>query len=166
LDTALGGTDDRESGTGVMAAELSGLNLHHIGFVVPDIVAGVSGFVRSLGATWDGLIYEDPYQAVKVTFLTIGPGAPQIELVEPAGEHSPVLRFLREGGGGIHHICYEVANLDRHMAAMKSRGCLIARRAKPAVAFQGRRIAWMLTAEKLLVELLEESGPRDRAGYS
>lgn len=41
------------------------------------------------------------------------------------------------------------------MAEMKTRGAIIARRPKPAVAFQGRRIAWMLTAEKLLVELLE-----------
>jgi hypothetical protein len=41
------------------------------------------------------------------------------------------------------------------MAGMKSRGALIARRPKPAVAFEGRRIAWMLTAEKMLVELLE-----------
>jgi hypothetical protein len=42
------------------------------------------------------------------------------------------------------------------MAGMKSRGALIARRPKPAVAFEARRIAWMLTAEKMLVELLEQ----------
>jgi len=146
-----------------MTAGTSSLNLHHIGFVVPDIAAGVSGFVRSLGASWDGRIYEDPNQAVRVTFLATRPGDAQIELVEPAGEHSPVLRFLREKGGGMHHICYEVADLDRQMAEMKSRGALIARRAKPAVAFQGRRIAWMLTSEKLLVELLEEFAPGDQA---
>ncbi len=156
MDHALLGRGDPESAAHVPAAELSGLNLHHFGFVVPDIAVGVSGFMRSLGAVWDGRIYEDPFQAVKVTFLTVGSGPAQIELVEPAGQHSPVLRFLREGGGGIHHVCYEVADLDRHVVAMKSRGCLIARRAKPAVAFQGRRIVWMLTAEKLLVELLED----------
>jgi hypothetical protein len=39
---------------------------------------------------------------------------------------------------------------------MKARGALIMRRPKPAVAFEGRRIAWMLTREKLLVELLEK----------
>jgi methylmalonyl-CoA/ethylmalonyl-CoA epimerase len=143
----------------VPIAETAGLKLHHIGFVVSDIAASVSGFIRSLGASWDQRIYEDPQQAVKVTFLTTRPGDAQIELVEPAGEHSPVLRFLRERGGGMHHLCYEVNDLERHIAEMKSRGSLIARRAKPAVAFQGRRIAWMLTAEKLLVELLEASQP-------
>jgi methylmalonyl-CoA/ethylmalonyl-CoA epimerase len=66
------------------------------------------------------------------------------------------MRFLREKGGGFHHVCYEVADLEEEMAGMKSRKALIARRPKPAVAFQGRRIAWMLTAEKLLIELLEQ----------
>lgn len=131
------------------------LSFHHVGFVVPEIAATVQGFVHSLGATWDGCVYEDPNQKVKVTFLVTRPGDPQIELVEPVGEDSPVLRFLREKGSGLHHVCYEVDDLEQGMAAMKTRGAVVARRPKPAVAFQGRRIAWMLTAEKLLVELLE-----------
>jgi methylmalonyl-CoA/ethylmalonyl-CoA epimerase len=138
------------------------LNFHHVGYVVENIGATVEGFRRSLGAQWDGCVYEDPHQKVKVTFLTTRPGDPQIELVEPAGDDSPVLRFLREKGSGLHHVCYEVEDLERSMAEMKTRGAMIARRPKPAVAFGGRRIAWMLTAEKLLVELLErepQSGP-------
>jgi hypothetical protein len=48
-------------------------------------------------------------------------------------------------------------DLNVGMAEMKSRGGIIARRPKPATAFRGRRIAWMLTAEERLVELLEEA---------
>ena len=132
------------------------LNFHHVGFVVPEIAGSVQGFIRSLGAEWDGCVYEDPNQKVKVTFLVTRRGDPQIELVEPVGEDSPVLRFLREKGSGLHHVCYEVEDLEQGMAEMKARGGMVARRPKPAVAFQGRRIAWMLTAEKLLVELLEQ----------
>jgi len=40
---------------------------------------------------------------------------------------------------------------------MRSRGALLARPPKPAVAFAGRSIAWVITPEKLLVELLERS---------
>jgi methylmalonyl-CoA/ethylmalonyl-CoA epimerase len=135
--------------------EISRLRFHHVGIVVPDIAAAMEGFIRSLSASWDGRIYEDPFQKVKVAFLAAGPGDTPIELVEPAADDSPVTRFLRERGGGMHHVCYEAANLEEQIAVMKSRGALIARRPKPAVAFQGRRIAWMLTAERLLVELLE-----------
>jgi methylmalonyl-CoA/ethylmalonyl-CoA epimerase len=91
-----------------------------------------------------------------MAFLTTRAGDAQIELVAPDGPDSPVLRFLQENGGGLHHVCYEVDGLEQQMVAMKARGGLIMRRPKPAVAFEGRRIAWMLTREKLLVELLEK----------
>jgi methylmalonyl-CoA/ethylmalonyl-CoA epimerase len=134
----------------------SAQSLHHLGFVVADIAAGMEGFVRSLAAAWDGRVYEDPYQRVKVAFLSIRPGDPLIELVEPAAEDSPVRQFLTQRGGGLHHVCYEVADLEKQLAEMKARGCMIIRRPKPAIAFDGRRIAWLFTAEKLLVELLEK----------
>ena len=138
----------------------SGLRLHHIGFVVPEIAASIDGFARSLAATWDGCTWDDPRQKVKVAFLATRPGEAQIELVEPAGEDSPVARFLKEKGSGLHHVCYEVDDLEAELAAMKSRGAWIAQRPTPAVAFQGRRIAWLITHEKLLVELLE-TGPTE-----
>ncbi len=122
-----------------------------------DITAGMAGFQDSMAATWDGCIYEDPLQKVKLVFLATRPGDALIELIEPANEDSPVARFLREKGGGLHHLCYEVADLENGIAEMKSRGSLMAKPPKPAVAFQGRRVAWMLTPGKLLVELLEQS---------
>jgi methylmalonyl-CoA/ethylmalonyl-CoA epimerase len=132
------------------------LRLHHVGFVVANIEQAMPGFLRSLGARWDEQIFHDPLQKVKVAFLTTRVEDPQIELVEPAGEDSPVLRFLQQGGG-LHHVCYEVADLEQQLAEFRSRGAVIAKRPKPAVAFGGRRIAWVITAEKLLVELLEET---------
>jgi methylmalonyl-CoA/ethylmalonyl-CoA epimerase len=131
------------------------MRLHHVGFVVADIASAMPGFLRSLGATWDSQIFADPNQKVKVAFLTTRAGDAQVELVEPDGADSPVLRFLNEKGGGLHHACYEVGDLEQELNDFRSRGSLIVKRPKPAVAFQGRRIAWVLTPEKLLVELLE-----------
>ncbi len=131
------------------------LRLHHVGFVVASIEQAMPGFVRSLAAQWDERVIHDPLQRVKVAFLTTRTGDPQIELVEPAGDDSPALRFLQQGGG-LHHVCYEVADLEEQLGEFRSRGAVIAKRPKPAVAFGGRRIAWVITAEKLLVELLEE----------
>ncbi len=130
------------------------LRLHHLGFVVTSIESAMPGFVRSLAAEWDGRVFADPLQKVKVAFLSTRADDPQIELVEPAGEDSPVRRFLNQGGG-LHHVCYEVADLERALAEFRARGAVIAKRPKPAVAFGGRQIAWVLTPEKLLVELLQ-----------
>jgi methylmalonyl-CoA/ethylmalonyl-CoA epimerase len=138
------------------------LRLHHVGFVVANIETAMPGFLRSLAAEWDGQVFHDPLQKVRVAFLATRAQDPAIELVEPAGDGSPVSRFLQERGGGLHHVCYEVADLEEELAAFRSRGASIAKRPLPAVAFGGRRIAWVITSEKLLVELLEEAAAEKR----
>jgi methylmalonyl-CoA/ethylmalonyl-CoA epimerase len=128
---------------------------HHIGFVVASIQTSVQGFLDSLGAEWDGTIFHDPNQVVRVTFLR-GKHAsdPLFELVEPAGEKSPVIPFLKRGGG-LHHLCYEIDNLEEQLALSRTRGGIVVRPPLPAVAFEGRRIAWVYTKNKLLLEFLE-----------
>jgi len=129
--------------------------LHHVGFVVLSISAGVEGFRKCMGADWDGEIFHDVLQEAKVTFLrTPCLSDALIELVEPAGEGSPVLRFLQKGGG-LHHLCYEIEDLDAHLVTMRLNGAVVVRRPLPAIAFQNRRIAWALTGQKLLLEFLE-----------
>jgi methylmalonyl-CoA/ethylmalonyl-CoA epimerase len=131
------------------------LTLHHVGFVVAAIAPAMDGFLVSLNASWDHRIFEDPLQKVKVAFLRTRPGEPQIELVEPASESSPVRKFLLEKGGGLHHFCYETDNLEAGLKAFRSLRGILVQHPRPAVAFDGRRIAWVLTRENLLVELLE-----------
>lgn len=129
--------------------------LHHIGFVVASIEVAAPGFTKALGASWSGEIFTDSHQKVRVAFLMTQPGDALVELVEPNAEHNPVGRFLRERGPGLHHLCYEVRGIENALVEMRAKGALITKRPKPAAAFGGRRIAWILTAEKLLVELLE-----------
>jgi|ERR1017187_7182304 methylmalonyl-CoA/ethylmalonyl-CoA epimerase len=133
---------------------------HHIGFVVASIQSSVAGFLDSLQAEWDGTIFHDPNQVVRVTFLRgTRAGNPLFELVEPAGEQSPVIPFLKRGGG-LHHLCYEIDSLETQLALSRSQGGLVVRQPLPAVAFEGRRIAWVYTKNKLLVEYLErQRGP-------
>jgi methylmalonyl-CoA/ethylmalonyl-CoA epimerase len=131
------------------------LKLHHVGFVVRSIQDCGQAFALALGATWDGNIVFDPIQNVKVTFFDgRSPTDPQIELIEPGGEGSPVTRFL-ERGGGLHHLCYEVNDLEGHLEFCRTVGNTIIRPPVPAVAFGGRRIAWAVTRKKLLMEFLE-----------
>lgn len=149
-----------------MSRPAQSLRLHHVGFVVADIQQSIAGFMASLTATWDGVVFEDPYQKVKVTFIATGPGQASIELIEPAAPDSPVLRFLQEKGGGLNHVCYEVEDLQEQLTAMRARGAIIAKKPKPAVAFGGRQIAWVITPERLLVEFLETPCPIDNAGQN
>jgi methylmalonyl-CoA/ethylmalonyl-CoA epimerase len=129
-------------------------SFHHVGFVVASIDAAIQGVAKSVDAEWDGEITHDPLQYVRVAFLRPKHAAdPLVELVEPAGEKSPVLAFLQRGGG-LHHLCYEVDQLDRQLETSRAGGGLVVRPPLPAVAFGGRRIAWLYTKEKLLIEYL------------
>lgn len=130
--------------------------LHHVGYVVGNIDQTVQSFVASVNGSWDGAVYHDPIQKVRVTFIGTPGTSVQIELVEPADEGSPVRAFLANGGG-LHHLCYEVDDCEAALRQVREKNGLVVRRPKPAVAFEGRKIAWAITAEKLLIELLEAS---------
>jgi len=130
-------------------------SLHHVGFIVDSIEAVAERFARSIGGTWDGTITSDPLQGVRVSFLGgSDAAATTVELVEPAAADSPVGRFL-ERGGGLHHLCYEVEDLEQELRYSRSVGGVVVRPPLPAAAFGGRRIAWVITKDKLVVEFLE-----------
>jgi methylmalonyl-CoA/ethylmalonyl-CoA epimerase len=129
--------------------------LHHLGFVVKSISTVADEFAASMSAHWDGEIIHDPIQRVRVAFFSpVDSANPVYELVEPASEDSPVADFLKKRVG-LHHVCYEVNDLDAALEAARSTGWAIASSPAPAVAFEGRRIAWIFSKTRLLMELLE-----------
>jgi methylmalonyl-CoA/ethylmalonyl-CoA epimerase len=135
--------------------ELKTLRLHHIGFVIDSIERSGNRFAQSLGLSWNQKVFFDSLQRVNVTFMNSADHTdPQIELVEPCGEDSPVRPFLLKGGG-LHHLCYEVQSLETQLETSRSQGGKLVRPPMPAVAFDGRRIAWIYSKERLLIEFLE-----------
>jgi methylmalonyl-CoA/ethylmalonyl-CoA epimerase len=128
---------------------------HHVGFVVTSIANSAQSFASMLHADWDDQVFHDPYQGVRVTFLKSRcMGDPLFELIEPAHDQSPVYSFAAKGGG-LHHVCYVVDNLEQALADARPLGALVTRQSMPAVAFGGRRIAWIYTKNRLLIEYLE-----------
>ncbi len=129
--------------------------LHHLGFVVKSISDVAEEFAASISARWDGEITHDPIQRVRVAFVKPADlRNPVFELVEPASEASPVSNFLKKGGG-LHHVCYEIDDLESGLSEARSAGLITIATPAPAVAFGGRRIAWVCSKRRLLVELLE-----------
>ena len=138
-----------------MSSDRISERLHHTGFVVESITAVMESFCRAVGGSSWSEIWHDPLQRVRVAFIYPSRlGDPSIELIEPAGLGSPVQRFL-ERSGGLHHLCYEVDGLDEVVRGASVRGLVMVHRPQSAVAFGGRRIAWFLTRENLLIEYLE-----------
>jgi methylmalonyl-CoA/ethylmalonyl-CoA epimerase len=131
------------------------IQLHHVGYVVRSIEKTADRFAESIGASWDRRVILDALQGARVTFLANhGHALPLVELVQPEGEGSPISNFMKRGGG-LHHLCYEVKSLERQLESSRRIGSTLVRAPLPAVAFEGRRIAWVSTRDRLLIEFLE-----------
>ena len=83
--------------------------LNHVAIAVPDLAAAAAQYRDMLGAEV-GPPQDEVAHGVRVVFITL-PNS-KIELLEPLGDASPIARFLQKSpGGGIHHLCYEVADI-------------------------------------------------------
>jgi methylmalonyl-CoA/ethylmalonyl-CoA epimerase len=133
--------------------------------VVPSISTAAEAFAASTSASWDHQIIHDPLQLVRVAFFKpIDARNPVYELVEPASDLSPVAKFLHKGGG-LHHVCYEVDDLESGLREARRAGFAMASPPTPAVAFGGRRIAWICSKNRLLMEFLERDLKKQAEPY-
>ncbi len=98
-------------------------NINHIAIVVPNLDAAAAHWRDMLGAEVSQ-VRALPEHGVRVVFVRSANG--QVELMEPFGEASPIAGFLeRNPDGGMHHICYEVANIDRARALLVEKGARV-----------------------------------------
>ena len=99
--------------------------------------------------------YDDSQQQARVAFIgNDSAGDPPLELVAPLGEDSQVQRVLAKGLS-LYHVCYEVPNVEQAIEHLRANGCLLVSGSTPAVAYDGRPIAWLYTPNRQLTELVE-----------
>src|ERR1700722_218627 len=129
-------------------------SFHHVGIAVRDLLKAIPMYKASLGYELTSGPFNDPLQSVSICFLSRGKGDTVLELVAPLGPNSPIDRALKKGGGP-YHICYEVPDINVAITHLSEQGPLLLSGPVPAVAFEMRKIAWLITDVDLLVELLQ-----------
>jgi methylmalonyl-CoA/ethylmalonyl-CoA epimerase len=92
--------------------------IHHVGVVVKCLADGYRFYRDVLGLP---LLREAelPDQGVRAALL--GAGESELELLEPLGASTPVGRFLERRGEGLHHLCFETADVTASLASLKAR---------------------------------------------
>jgi|SRR3989338_1361762 len=108
------------------------MKLHHIGIVVEDIEKSRKRYEKIFGIKVGIKPYEDKNMKVKILFFDLGDV--KIELVEPVGE-SGVSRFLEKKGEVLHHLAYEVRDINKTVKNLKEKGANII---EPVDAYEGR----------------------------
>lgn len=95
------------------------VKIDHIGIAVQSINNALKFFGDALGMKLDHIASEEGGQT-QVAFMPVG--ASEIELVEPQDSESGLAKFLTKRGEGVHHICFEVDDIDAALARLKEHG--------------------------------------------
>ena len=136
------------------------LRLHHIGITVEDIAAATDDYQQRLGCVLDGERFHDPVQTALIQFLKFPGDSVLIELIAPDGPDSKLSNAARKGGG-INHVCHSTSDIDEACRTLSEKGMVVIHEPVSAVAFQGRRIAWLMGEDRVLTELVELKKPAD-----
>jgi len=113
--------------------------INHIGIAVKSLDDTIPFYRDNLGMEFKG-IEEVPEQKVRVAMLQVGES--KIELLEPTSADSPVAKFIEKNGVGIHHIAYEVADIDVAIAKLTADGVRMID-TQPRSGAHGTRIAFV-----------------------
>ena len=114
--------------------------LNHVAIAVPRLAEAAQRY-RALGAEVSAPL-EQPEHGVTVVFVTLA--NTKIELLEPLGEGSPIAGFLeRNRLGGIHHVCYEVADIEAARTRLASIGTRVLGDGKPKFGAHGKPVLFL-----------------------
>ena len=93
--------------------------VNHIGIAVKDIEKSLEVYQELLGLELEGQ-HEVPEQKVLTAFFPVG--ETHLELIQPTEGNVGVSKFLDKRGEGVHHICFEVEDIEAALKGLKERG--------------------------------------------
>ena len=115
--------------------------LNHVAIAVPDLEAATATYRDTLGAEVSAP-QSVPEHGVVVVFVNL-PNT-KIELLHPLGENSPIAAFLAKNpSGGIHHVCYEVADILAARDKMKAAGARVLGDGEPKIGAHGKPVLFL-----------------------
>lgn len=127
--------------------------LNHVAIAVPNLEAAVQVYRDRLGAVVSAPV-DIPEHGVTTVFVTL-PNT-KIELIGALGADSPIAKFLdRNPEGGIHHICYEVEDIDAAIARLAAEGARILGEGRAKIGAHGKPVVFLHPKDFLgtLIEL-------------
>ena len=115
--------------------------LNHVAIAVPDLAAAAAQYRDTLGALV-GPARDEPDHGVTVVFITL-PNT-KIELLAPLGDASPITAYLQKNpSGGIHHICYEVADSLAARDQLRAAGARVLGSGEPKTGAHGKPVLFL-----------------------
>lgn len=126
----------------------------HLGIVVKNLDAALELFTGALPLD---LVHTEDYQGMKIGFIPVGDSS--IELLQDVSGSSSIKKFLENNGEGIHHIAFEVDDIEQAVAELREKGVKLIDE-KPRAGAHGMSIAFMhpKATHGILMELVQPMG--------
>jgi methylmalonyl-CoA/ethylmalonyl-CoA epimerase len=128
------------------------MEFNHLGVATDNIRKSIETFEK-LGFASGKVIFDD-IQLVNICFLKKD-NHPDIELIEPVNEKSPVRNILDKVGTTPYHICYTTKDLQQEILCLKQNGFILVVTPVNAIAFEMRKICFLYNKNFGLLELVE-----------
>lgn len=128
--------------------------LDHIGIAVKNLDDALEIYEGILGLEAENVcVFQE--QKVKIAFLLAG--ETRIELLEPLDNEGPVARFIEKRGEGVHHLAFNVTDIEAALQSIKEKGIALVDE-KPRIGAEGFKIAFLhpKNTKNVLVELCEK----------
>lgn len=124
--------------------------IDHIGIAVKDLGEAKSFYEESLGLKID---HEETMGEMRIAFVPVG--EVNVELIQSTTKDGVIAKFIAKRGEGIHHIAYEVEDLDGTLELLKGQGVKLVDE-KPRPGAHGTRVAFLhpKTSNGVLTELV------------
>lgn len=136
------------------------MTVDHVAIAVRSIEPAADRLCALFGYSRATSVVTNSRQMVNVLFLS-RPGSIDLKLIEPSTADSPLWDFVRKGGG-LHHLCFKVPNVEAGCEALASQGARILSAPAPGEAFDDHLIAFCYAGLGLNIELIDTDIRRDR----
>jgi methylmalonyl-CoA/ethylmalonyl-CoA epimerase len=127
--------------------------IDHIGVAVEDLDAAIALYERDFAIA---LVHRETVTEQGVEAVLLDVGENHVELLAPLGGDTPVGRFLAKRGPGLHHVAYQVSDIDAALASLRESGLRMIDE-EPRVGIRSSRVAFLHPAASggVLTELVE-----------
>jgi methylmalonyl-CoA epimerase len=130
--------------------------IDHVGVAVEDLDAAIALHEATYGME---LVHRETVEEQGVEAVLLDVGENHVELLRPLSEDTPVGKFLARRGPGLHHVAYQVQDIETALSALREQGVRLIDET-PRTGIRGSRVAFLHPAASgaVLTEIVEPSG--------
>jgi len=130
--------------------------IDHIGVAVEDLDAALKLYAEVLGMP---VVHRETVAEQGVEAILLDVGENHVELLAPLGPDTPVGKFLAKKGPGLHHVAYQVTDIEATLSALKAAGTRLIDET-PRIGIRNSRVAFVHPASTggVLTEIVQPAG--------